>query len=132
MFVCFQIVLATLAMASGAPQYFIADTPEVQAAKAQFAAAWNAAEAKPHTEAKAQTEAKARWPNGPNAEAEGYGYGKNRGKRSAEAVAEDVGYHDYSRYQSGYGYVYGGYKLPVLHLGQNSTLRYDLAELEGR
>ena len=29
-------------MASGAPQYFIADTPEVQAAKAQFAAAWNA------------------------------------------------------------------------------------------
>ena len=47
MFVClFQIVLATLAMASGAPQYFIADTPEVQAAKAQFAAAWNAAAAR--------------------------------------------------------------------------------------
>merc|ERR1711935_1283010 len=32
--------------ASGAPQYFIADTPEVQAAKAQFAAAWNAAAAR--------------------------------------------------------------------------------------
>jgi len=42
---CF-IVLATLAMASGAPQHFIADTPEVQAAKAQFAAAWNAAAAR--------------------------------------------------------------------------------------
>merc|ERR1711935_1282632 len=39
---CF-IVLATLAMASAAPQYFIADTPEVQAAKAQFSAAYNAA-----------------------------------------------------------------------------------------
>merc|ERR1711971_1052841 len=35
--------LATLAMASAAPQFYIADTPEVQAAKAQFAAAWNAA-----------------------------------------------------------------------------------------
>jgi len=108
---CF-IVLATLAMASGAPQYFIADTPEVQAAKAQFAASWNAAAAKPHTEAKAQTEAKAHWPNGPdpNAKAKGYGYGKNRGKRSAEAVAEDVSYHDYSRYSGygGYGSVYGG------------------------
>ena len=126
LFVCFQIVLATLAMASGAPQYFIADTPEVQAAKAQFAAAWNAAQAR------AQTEAKAIALADPDAEAEGYGYGENRGKRSAEAVAEDVGYHDYSRYQSGYGYVYGGYKLPVLHLGQNSTLRYGLAELEGR
>merc|ERR1712083_33194 len=39
---CF-IVLASLAMASAAPQFYIADTPEVQAAKAQFAAAWNAA-----------------------------------------------------------------------------------------
>ena len=29
--------------ANALPQYFIADTPEVQAAKAQFAAAWNAA-----------------------------------------------------------------------------------------
>ena len=39
-----QIVLATLAVAANAlPQYYIADTPEVQAAKAQFAAAWNAA-----------------------------------------------------------------------------------------
>merc|ERR1712024_421081 len=28
------------------PQYYIADTPEVQAAKAQFAAAWNAAAAR--------------------------------------------------------------------------------------
>ena len=46
LFVCFQIVLATLAMASGAPQVFLADTPEVQAAKAQFAAAWNAAAAR--------------------------------------------------------------------------------------
>ena len=121
LFVCFQIVLATLAMASGAPQYFIADTPEVQAAKAQFATLWNAAEAKAQT----QTEAKAHWPNGPDpaAEAEGYGYGKNRGKRSAEAVAEDVSYHDYSRYQSGYGYVYGGYKLPAYpQLGQNFTI----------
>merc|ERR1719174_3229566 len=33
-------------MASGAPQVFLADTPEVQAAKAQFAAAWNAAAAR--------------------------------------------------------------------------------------
>merc|ERR1712223_1128370 len=41
---CF-IVLASLAMASAAPN-FIADTPEVQAAKAQFAAAWNAAAAR--------------------------------------------------------------------------------------
>ena len=108
MFVClFQIVLATLAMASGAPQYFIADTPEVQAAKTQFATLWNAAEALAD----------------PNAEAESYSYGENRGKRSAEAVAEDVGYHDYSRYQSGYGYVYGGYKLPVYpQLGRNSTI----------
>merc|ERR1711935_307801 len=39
---CF-IGLATLAMASAAPQFFIADTPEVQAAKAQFSAAYNAA-----------------------------------------------------------------------------------------
>merc|ERR1711935_802507 len=39
---CF-IGLATLAMASAAPQYFNADTPEVQAAKAQFTAAYNAA-----------------------------------------------------------------------------------------
>eukprot|EP00093_Oithona_nana_P008217 08217.XXX_479987_480508_1 [CDS] Oithona nana genome sequencing. len=40
---CF-IVLATLAVAANAlPQFYIADTPEVQAAKAQFAAAWNAA-----------------------------------------------------------------------------------------
>merc|ERR1711936_1009976 len=31
---------------SGAPQVFLADTPEVQAAKAQFAAAWNAAAAR--------------------------------------------------------------------------------------
>merc|ERR1712061_662806 len=38
---CF-IVLATLAVACNA-QYYIADTPEVQAAKAQFAAAWNEA-----------------------------------------------------------------------------------------
>merc|ERR1712210_33405 len=30
----------------GAPQVFLADTPEVQAAKAQFAAAWNAAAAR--------------------------------------------------------------------------------------
>merc|ERR1712088_622850 len=43
---CF-IVLATLAVAASAlPQYYIADTPEVQAAKAQFAAAWNAAAAR--------------------------------------------------------------------------------------
>jgi len=39
---CF-IVLATLALASAVPQHFIADTPEVQAAKAQFANAFNAA-----------------------------------------------------------------------------------------
>merc|ERR1712018_808035 len=40
---CF-LVFATLACAAQAvPQFYIADTPEVQAAKAQFAAAWNAA-----------------------------------------------------------------------------------------
>merc|ERR1712158_297416 len=39
---CF-LVFATLAVAASAlPQYYIADTPEVQAAKAQFAAACNA------------------------------------------------------------------------------------------
>ena len=39
-----QLVFATLACAAQAlPQFYIADTPEVQAAKAQFAAAWNAA-----------------------------------------------------------------------------------------
>merc|ERR1712158_190212 len=43
---CF-LVFATLAVAAHAlPQYYIADTPEVQAAKAQFAAAWNAAAAR--------------------------------------------------------------------------------------
>merc|ERR1712203_926289 len=43
---CF-LVFATLAVAASAlPQYYIADTPEVQAAKAQFAAAWNAAAAR--------------------------------------------------------------------------------------
>merc|ERR1712186_107770 len=43
---CF-IVIATLAVAASAlPQYYIADTPEVQAAKAEFAAAWNAAAAR--------------------------------------------------------------------------------------
>merc|ERR1712038_1737254 len=43
---CF-LVFATLAVAAHAlPQYYIADTPGVQAAKAQFAAAWNAAAAR--------------------------------------------------------------------------------------
>merc|ERR1712018_895751 len=43
---CF-VVIATLAVAASAlPQYYIADTPEVQAAKQQFAAAWNAAAAR--------------------------------------------------------------------------------------
>merc|ERR1712088_180452 len=41
---CF-LVFATLAVAAQA-QYYIADTPEVQAAKAEFAKAWNAAAAR--------------------------------------------------------------------------------------
>ena len=39
------MVFATLAVAAQA-QYYIADTPEVQAAKAEFAKAWNAAAAR--------------------------------------------------------------------------------------
>ena len=39
------MVFATLAVAAQA-QYYIADTPEVQAAKAEFARAWNAAAAR--------------------------------------------------------------------------------------
>lgn len=44
---CFVTILAAIVgMASAAPQYYLADTPEVQAAKQQFAAAYNAAVAR--------------------------------------------------------------------------------------
>merc|ERR1712064_7631 len=39
---CF-VILAIIGMAHALPQYYLADTPEVQAAKQQFAAAYNAA-----------------------------------------------------------------------------------------
>ena len=38
-----QVILAIIGMAHAVPQYYLADTLEVQAAKQQFAAAYNAA-----------------------------------------------------------------------------------------